>query len=180
MDKTKTKYEKAQGKIKKMTISVVLNNNSQYFKKTQFTPEERKKFEDMVKPAIGFDLQRGDIVNVTAIPFNTEVVDSFKAEEEKQRKIQLFVIFGIIGLALLFLIAVLIYVAKKKSELKKLQEEERKKFEELIPEFEEITLGEQLTAEDQERREKEEQIKQIARERPEEVANLVKTWMSED
>jgi flagellar M-ring protein FliF len=109
-----------------------------------------------------------------------EVVDSFKAEEEKQRKIQLFVIFGIIGLALLFLIAVLIYVAKKKSELKKLQEEERKKFEELIPEFEEITLGEQLTAEDQERREKEEQIKQIARERPEEVANLLRTWMNEE
>jgi flagellar M-ring protein FliF len=180
MDKTKTKYEKAQGKIKKMTISVVLNNNSQYFKKTEFTAEEKKKFEDMVKPAIGFDLQRGDIVNVTAIPFNTEIVDSYKADEEKKRKFQLYIIIGMAALALIFMIIVFIYVAKKKSELKKLQDEERKKFEDLIPEFEEITLGEQLTAEDQERREKEEQIKQIARERPEEVANLVRTWMAED
>ncbi len=92
----------------------------------------------------------------------------------------MFMIIGMAAIALIFMIIVFIYVAKKKSELKKLQDEERKKFEELIPEFEEITLGEQLTVEDQERREKEEQIKQIARERPEEVANLVRTWMSED
>ena len=180
MDKTQTKYEKALGKIKKLTISVVLNSNSQYFKSTKFSPEERKKFEDMVKPAINFDTNRGDIVNVTALPFNTEVVDIFKAEEAKQKKIQLIGIISIIAVAILFMIAAMIYVAKKKSEINKLQEEERKKFEELIPEFEEITLGEQLTAEGQERREKEEQIKQIARERPEEGANLVKTWMSED
>ena len=158
MDKTKTKYEKAVGKIKKVTISVVLNSNSQYFKNTKFSNEEKKKFEDMVKPAISFDKDRGDVVNVTAIPFNTEVVDKYKAEEERQKKVQLLGIIGIIALALLFVIAALVYVAKKKSEIKKLQEEERKKFEELIPEFEEITLGEQLTAEDQERREKEEQV----------------------
>ena len=36
----------------------------------------------MVKPAINFDTNRGDIVNVTALPFNTEVVDIFKAEFE--------------------------------------------------------------------------------------------------
>lgn len=41
-------------------------------------------------------------------------------------------------------------------------------------------MGEQMTAEEQERREKEEQIKQIARDRPEEVANLIRTWMVEE
>ncbi len=185
MDKTNVKYEKSVGKIKRVSVSVVLNSNAPYFKgksgtAVDFTDVEKKKFEDIVKPAISFDQQRGDIINIQAMPFNTEVIDKYQAEEAKQRKIQMISAGMLVFIALLFLIGVFIFVSKKKAEIKKLQEEERKKFEELIPEFEEITMGEQMTAEEQERREKEDQIKQIARDRPEEVANLIRTWMVDE
>lgn len=180
MDKTNVKYEKALGKIRKVSISVVLNSNSPYFKTTQFNDVEKKKFEDIVKSAISFDEKRGDSINIAAMPFNTEFIDKFNADEAKKKKTEMFAWVAVAVIIFLFLIAVFVYVAKKKKELEKLQEEERKKFEELIPEFEEITMGDQLTAEEQERREKEDQIKQIARERPEEVANLLRTWMNEE
>ncbi len=74
----------------------------------------------------------------------------------------------------------LLYYVMKRKEEKLLKEKERRAVEDLIPEFDEILLGKQLSVEDQERLEKEDEIKEIAKKKPEEVAGLIRAWMIED
>ena len=50
----------------------------------------------------------------------------------------------------------------------------------MIPEFEEVSIGEQLSVEEQEEKSREEGIKSIAKKQPQDVANLIKSWLMEE
>ncbi|BDU50484.1 flagellar basal-body MS-ring/collar protein FliF [Haliovirga abyssi] len=180
LNKTNSQYEKSLGSIKKLNVSVVLNENSDYFKKTKFNDNERTKFQNMVKAAINFDDNRGDKINIDVIPFDTKTIDKFQHVIETQQKYQKYIVIGVIASIILIIALVIIYFVMKKAEEKRLREKERRAVEELIPEMEEVALGEQLTVEEQERKEKEEQIKNIAKQKPEEVAGLIRTWLLQD
>ena len=61
-------------------------------------------------------------------------------------------------------------------EARKLRMQEAKAIEELLPQLEEFELEDKVSVEDQERLDQENQIKQIARQKPDEVAALIKNW----
>ena len=180
LDKIKSSYTKELGKIKKITVSVVLNKKARYFTDTEFTELERKKFENMVKSAVNFDDKRGDFINVTALPFDTTVQDRVQEEYKAQVKYKIYIYSAIGGVVLLLIIIVIIMTIIKRIEDKKMLEREREAVEQIIPEFEDISLGDQLSVEDQERVDREESIKTITLQKPEEVANLIKSWLTQD
>ncbi|MGM0507745.1 MAG: flagellar basal-body MS-ring/collar protein FliF [Fusobacteriota bacterium] len=181
MNKTNTTFEKSTGVIKRLTTSIVLNKKANYFNNSEFTEEVKVNFENMVKNAINFNENRGDSINVTAIEFNTETIDRFQEEIESREKLQQRILLGvviIIGLAVLF--GLITFIRRKIAE-KKLREREKREMEEMIPDFEtEGILGEQLSVEEQERKEQEEGIKGLAKKQPEDVANLIQTWLTEE
>ena len=72
------------------------------------------------------------------------------------------------------------YIIYKALEAKKLRQQEAKAIEELLPQMEELELEEKVSVEEQERMEQENQLKQIAKQKPEEVAALIKNWLGEE
>ncbi len=180
IDKKMTKYEKATGSIKKITVSVVLNQKSSHFKDKDFTAADKKEFENMVKNAVNLNETRGDTINVTAIPFDTEFIDQFKQKEEEDARLRKNLIISAVVFILIIIIAAGVIMLMRRVEEKKLREKERLAVEELIPEFESVALGEQLSVEEQERKEQEDNIKAIAKQKPEDVANLIRSWMLDD
>ncbi len=56
-----------QGVLEKLTVSVIVNTNSA--SNNEWTPEQLTQIEDVVKNAIGFDGQRGDVININSFPF---------------------------------------------------------------------------------------------------------------
>lgn len=180
MDKKNSSFEKSIGGIRRMTVSVMLNKNSLYFKDREFTEDERAKFQRMVETAVGADYNRGDKINVEIIPFDTQINEQFDiAIKKEEQRIRNLYIAGasIIGILIVILIVYAIY---RGIEAKKMREQEEKAIDELLPQFEEFELEDNMSVEDQERMDQENQIKQIAKQKPEEVANLIRNWLAED
>lgn len=180
MDSKKQSFEKSLGKIRKITVSVVLNKDSKYFKDIKFTTEERAEFESIVKTAVNFDDRRGDTINVSAKPFNMDVVNRYQENIKKQEQTRNALIIGIIILIIIAVGAVIALRVLKNIEEKKMREREKEAMKDLGLDFDQISVGEQFSVEEQERMEKEEEIREIVKSRPEDVANLIKTWMIED
>ncbi|MBZ4682671.1 MAG: flagellar M-ring protein FliF [Fusobacteriaceae bacterium] len=182
LDKKNTVYEKSTGNIKRMTVSVTLNKDSVYFKdKENITQAEITQFENMVKTAVGFDETRGDKINVTILPFNFEIAKRYNAsiaEEEKWKKYQLIGIYFVI---ITLIIAAGAFLLFRRLENKRIKEKEEKAIADLLPQLDDINLNEEaLSIEEQERADQENQIRQIAIQKPEEVANLLRNWLMED
>ena len=180
IDKKNASYEKSLGQIKRMTISLALNKDSSYFKDKEVTAADKTQFQKIVESAVGFNSRRGDTINVEVIPFNNELQSKLDlvAEKEAQKlKIIYGTAAGIIGVLLLIIIGYFVYRAM---EARKLRMQEAKAIEELLPQLEEFELEDKVSVEDQERLDQENQIKQIARQKPDEVAALIKNWLGEE
>lgn len=184
LNKTQSSFEKALGTIKRMTISVNINKKADYFKDMEINDDninkEKQKFINMVKTAVGFNETRGDNINVEIIPFDMKTINQYQEAIQNQQRQKTYTIAGIAVLVGILLLSIIVYIVMKKREEKLIREKERRAVEELIPEFDEIILGKQMSVEDQERMEKEDEIKEIAKKKPEEVAGLIKAWMIED
>jgi flagellar M-ring protein FliF len=184
LNKTQSSFEKSLGSIKRMTISVNINKKADYFKDSELTDEkiniEKQKFINMVKTAVGFNEKRGDSINVEIIPFDMKTINQYHEAIELEQKQKTYSIIAGIVFAIIIIIGIIVYYILKRKEEFLLREKERRAVEELIPEFDEIILGKQLNVEDQERLEKEEEIKEIAKKKPEEVAGLIKAWLADD
>ncbi len=180
MDRKNSVYEKSLGGIKRMTVSVTLNENSLYFKDKEVTVEDKSRFQRMVETAVGIDYGRGDKINVEIIPFNTEISEQFNMIVEKEAQRMRYVYIGGSILIIFLIVIMIVYLIYRGVEGRKLREQEEKAIDELLPQFEEFELEDQMSVEDQERLDQENQIKQIAKQKPEEVANLIRNWLMED
>lgn len=158
--------------------------------KRKYTPlskEELKSIEEIVKAAIGYNKARGDIVTVQNIPFNHEKEFAKEDAVLKQREtLRKALITGIISI-LVFGVIVLLYkiVSAEIQRRRKLKEEEllRKQMElreQALRAAEKEGIEVELSMEEKARLEMQENAINIAREHPEEVAKLIRTWIAED
>ncbi|MCX7969947.1 MAG: flagellar basal-body MS-ring/collar protein FliF [Negativicutes bacterium] len=184
INETKEKVVASPGTIKRMTVAVLLDTSVQ---------AQASQIRNAVANTVGIDPRRGDQLTVELVPFSTELAEKKKAEAEQlaaQEKQALYTKIGIgVGSALVVLLLVWMISRRK-----------RKKEEELAlaaaglsgaaylpgerPEEEEIgaeeLLGDALTPEERLRIRELESLKEIADQQPENVANLLKVWLSED
>lgn len=117
--RSKEKYVKDQGTIKRLTVSVVLNT----------LPESVKDIEanitDIAKNTVGFDKLRGDKLALMAMPFRNEDVERAKAafSLKKQQEKQMFMI--VVGLLMAFPVFLgLIYIFVRVSRARALAKEQ--------------------------------------------------------
>jgi flagellar M-ring protein FliF len=117
--RSKEKFVKNQGTIRRLTVSVVLNTD----------PNEMRDIEanitDIAKTTVGFDKVRGDKLALMAMPFKNEDVERAKAAFalKKQQEKQMFMI--VVGLLMAFPVFLgLIYIFVRVSRARALAREQ--------------------------------------------------------
>ena len=149
--------------------------------------EQRKQAEKIVQGAIGYDANRNDIVTVTSIQIDRS--KEFEEENAKyfadiqRQKIILISLAGIAGLLILFIIYRV--VSRERERRRRLKEEEalrqaQLERERILWEAEKANSEVAMTVDERKRLELQENAVNVAREHPEDVALLIRTWLMEE
>lgn len=72
-DRAITQIKRARGRLKKLSVAVVLNNAKAATPKTGWTPAEIANIEKILRGGLGIDTQRGDVLAVSALSFPAAV-----------------------------------------------------------------------------------------------------------
>ena len=185
INEEKEKTVASPGSIRRVNIAVLVNED--------ITPAQQESIMRSVSSAVGINQDRGDTVSVEPLPFSTELADRRAAEEQAEKDRQARNMY--ITIALIVLIIALIvgfYIMRKRKqerlareaaeEQARLEEEERQRqMEERAAAIESGEVEpEELTPEEQEHINERQFIEDLIRNKPAEVALLIKTWLSED
>jgi flagellar M-ring protein FliF len=149
--------------------------------------EDLKISRDLVATAVGYDNGRGDEVTVSHIPFdrNSEH-EAEDAEYRRTKQIQQTVLFSLIGLAIFVVAAVIFRIVSKEMERRRrLREEELSRQHQAMREAalrsaEEEGIDVEMSVQERARIEMQENAINMAREHPEDVAQLIRTWLAEE
>ncbi len=213
--KTVSTGEKAIGTIKRMTIAVVINDKKKVTgegknKKVEYVPrtkQEIEKIKELVASATGFNKERGDVITVSNISFDTAEQAQESALIKKEKTMQL------VSMAIKYLSGILIillfYLLVIKPILKKLDQIKESKDGQLVlggagatGENLDLTIGDDMkfpkTIEELEQEIESEleesvpvdvdsvktkvmlkKIEEAAQQDPEMLANLIKAWLRE-
>ncbi|MFA7566636.1 MAG: flagellar basal-body MS-ring/collar protein FliF [Alkalispirochaeta sp.] len=150
-------------------------------------PEELSAARELVEHAIGYNPDRGDSVSVRHIQFDR--TSQFKEEDEqfrRQRQIQIIVLYVLIGIAAL-LVSFIVFrlISREIERRRRLHEEELARQHQAMREAalrsaEEESAEVEMSVEERARMELEEMAINAARVHPEDVAQLIRTWLTEE
>lgn len=154
---------------------------------TPVAAEELAAARELVEHAIGFSTNRGDAVSVRHIQFDRTA--QFREEDarfQRQRQVQMIVLYSLIGIAVL-LVSFIVFrlVSREIERRRRLREEELARQHQAMREAalrsaEEEAAEVEMSVEDRARMELEEMAINLAREHPEDVAALIRTWLVEE
>jgi flagellar M-ring protein FliF len=141
----------------------------------------------LVEGALAFNLRRGDLINVENIKFDR--TREFQKEDEDIKRAeatQQIILWSLVGLAVILLIFIVFRLVSREIERRRrLREEELARQHQAMREAalrsaEEETSEVEMSVEDRARLELQEHAINIAREHPEDVAQLIRTWLMEE
>lgn len=183
VSKVEDKTIKAPGQVKRLTTSVVLDGN--------LDAQTKNSINNLVVSAVGFDTNRGDSISVEGLPFDTTLKDNAKKDLDamnkaidQANKVKLYTEIGAGVLVGALLIAGFIIFLRRR---KKVNEEfiEPKGIDVVIddndeekqpqPKFKPIDFEA-----NNEKVHLENEIRQYAKDKPEQVAEIIKSWIAED
>jgi flagellar M-ring protein FliF len=156
----------------------------------EYTPvpqEDIRKTESLIRDAIGYNSARGDSVTVQNIPFDRTL--EFQVEDEayfRKKQIQTTVIVFLSGLTLLiFGFIVFRMVSREMERRRRLAEEERARREQMLresamAEAEQEGMDVSISLEERTRMELMESVINMAKEHPDDAAQLIRTWLLEE
>jgi flagellar M-ring protein FliF len=151
------------------------------------TPEQIRSAEALIQNAIGYSAARGYSVTVQNIAFDrTAQFAAESAELARQRQFRLMVIIGLASVVLFLVGFLLVKSLLRARELRRQKEEaERARRaqlarEQALLEAEREGMESNLSAEDQAFRDTIDKSTALAREKPADVAQLIRTWIMEE
>jgi len=154
---------------------------------TPISPEDLRETERLIQNAIGFNAARGDAVSVHNIRFYRAA--QFAEEDAAyiaRRQLETTIMIFLIGLAVLLVTFILVRTISREIERRKrLEAEERARREEALRQqallqAEEEGMDISISVEERTRMELQESVINMTREHPEDAAQLIRTWLSED
>ncbi len=151
------------------------------------SPELLASVAQIVEHAIGFDAGRGDSVTVQHVQFDRTREQLLEDEAaRRQQQIQQIVLYSLIGIAVL-LIAFIAFrlISREVERRRRLREEELARQHQAMREAalrsaEEEGTEVEMSVEERARLEMQENAINMAREHPEDVAQLIRTWLMEE
>lgn len=150
-------------------------------------PAELKKAEALVQGAIGFNKGRGDIVTVQNISYDR--TGQFKDEDQgyfRQQQVNRIILYSLLGLAVLMVAFIVFRVISRELERRRRISEEKRALEQqmlrenAIRQAEEQSIEVSMSVEERKRLELQEHAINMAKEHPEDVAQLIRTWIREE
>jgi len=166
---------------------VVLPDGSIEREYIEVPAEDIRKAEGLIRDAIGYSPARGDSVTVQNIPFDRR--KEFEAEDAayfRKKQIQTTVIIFLSGLILLlFGFIVFRAISREMERRRRLAEEERARREQMLresamAEAEQEGMDVSISLEERTRMELMESAINMAKEHPEDAAQLIRTWLLEE
>jgi flagellar M-ring protein FliF len=154
---------------------------------TPVSDEDLAKALTLVEHAVGYSTSRGDTVTVQHIPFDRSA--EHKAEDDeyrRQQQIQQTMLFSMIALVILIAgFFIFRMISKELERRRRLREEELARQhqamrEQTLRQAEEEGIDVEMSVQERARMEMQENAKNMAREHPEDVANLIRTWLAEE
>lgn len=181
--KTETKIISAPGEVKRITASVIVDGN--------LDPQSQTDIKNLAANALGFKADRGDEITVVGMNFDpsqkaaiAKELEDMKAQAAQEKKTQQYKTIGLgvlIALSLIIFMIILAKIMRKRS-----------KEDELDVSNLDVVIGEQITPknvenfkpitfeEENEKTHLEKEIKGYAKEKPEQVADIIRAWLTED
>ena len=150
-------------------------------------PEVLAQAQEVVQGAVGFSRARGDVVTVENIAFDR--TEQFRIEDEewmRKRQIQRAILWSIIGITgVIFLFVIVRLISRQLEKRRREREEELARQhqamrEQALRNAEEEGIEVEMSVQERARIEMQENAKNMAREHPEDVAQLIRTWLAED
>lgn len=165
----------------------IITNGTSYVREYHpVSAEEIRNVTSLVQAAIGYNLKRGDQVSVTHLQFDHW--DRFDAEDVRIMRnnfIKKTLVIAMISLLALFILVLIVRAIQKElARRRRLREEEleRKQMEmrrQAMMNVNEEPITE-MNLEDAARKKLMEEVIRVSHERPEDVAQLLRTWMADD
>jgi flagellar M-ring protein FliF len=149
--------------------------------------EDVKKAQSLIQDAIGYNQDRGDSVTVQNIAFDRTA--QFKAEDSdylRNVQVRQIVLYSLIGLAILMIAFIVFRVVSRELERRRRIAEEKRAIEQsmlrenAIRQAEEQNIEVSMSVEERKRLELQEHAINMAKEHPEDVAQLIRTWLREE
>jgi flagellar M-ring protein FliF len=150
-------------------------------------PEELRQAENMVKKAIGFDEARGDQVAVENIMFDrSKDWKGLRDEYRHKEQVKKMMLAGLVGVFALFLGFILFGAIRREMQRRRRMREEQLALEQqrmreaALRAAEDEGVEVELSLEERARLELQENAINLAKERPDDVAQLLRTWLAEE
>lgn len=185
ISKVDDKTIKAPGEVRRLTTSVVLDGN--------IDAATRNSVNNLVVSAVGFDTKRGDSISVEGIPFDTALkdstqkdIDAMNKEAQKAKQMKLYKEIGAGAVALIVaIIAAIILIKKRKPQESEDEFLEPKGLDVIINDSVDEKKQEQLFKpidfeEQNERIHMENEVRKYAKDKPDQVAEIIKAWIADD
>lgn len=154
---------------------------------TALTEDELRKAENIIKKAVNFDEARGDQVAVENIMFDrTNYWNSLRDEFRRKEQIKKLIFAGIMGVLVLFIGFILFRTIQRELERRRRLKEEQLALEQqrmreaALAAASDEGIDVELSLEDRARMELQENVINMAKERPDDVAKLLRTWLAEE
>ena len=196
--------EKSPWEIKRITVGVVIDGiwKQVYTDKgvlattteggilREYTPVEDlelAKAKNLIEHAIGYNQNRGDSVTVQHLTFD-RTAQFFKEDQDyrKQQQTRQIILYSLIAILAIGLILMVIRLISREMERRRrLQEEELARQHQAMREAalrkaEDESVDVSISVEERARLEMQENAKNMAREHPSDVAQLIRTWLVEE
>jgi flagellar M-ring protein FliF len=149
--------------------------------------EDLRQMQTLIQNAIGYSAARGDSVTVHNIQFDrTRQFQDEDAAYFRQKQIQTTIVIFLSGLAVLLVSFILFRTISREIERRRrLEAEERARREEALRQqaliqAEEEGIDVSMSVEERTRMELQESVANMAKEHPEDVAQLIRTWLLEE
>jgi flagellar M-ring protein FliF len=186
VSKSIERIKETPGSVKRLSIGVLVDG--------RLTAQQRTDIERMIAAACGLDTSRGDNVSVASLPFDRKSLEADEADMKRERQQQTYLAFARIGAAIVIM---LLFLAMVRSTLHKPSEPKEQIA--ALPESTEsaevqpqevgtliLESAEPAEPEAEQRRppipqieERDTTARRLAQENPEEVAQLIRSWMLE-
>lgn len=164
----------APGRINRISVSVLIDG--------ELTEDEETKISEAVGRAAGIDSTRGDQVAIVAMPFNTEAAQKLEeqlAQAERAEARREYIRIGLYALGVLLSLGLLVYLFRgMKGFLKNVVLSPRMETAASTSGSVDFTIP--LNPETTEKQQMYKQVEQLALNKPEDVAKVLKTWMAEE
>ena len=171
------KQEYAPGQVDQLSVSVMLNSTDD--------EEMVEKIQNSVQAAIGYNPERNDNVSVTSLNFDRSLEEEVAQAQSDQMAAQtrrMYIYAGLIALILVLLITAFIVLRRSTAE-ESYQTGSEVDFtvgEEMEQAEKQAAPTTELSEEEKQRRQMKEELEGLVNDKPEEVAQVLKSWLMEE